>query len=218
MQDTTLCIKKSHLSAVKQTNYRTTNVTRKFSVQVIKVTLTNLLTQKNKMLKTLKNKLTVGGGGGPGSGDAGHGVVQVHARTVLAELAAVEHGRPVELVLPQDGRARPLHVPAQRPARRYGRRVLLDADGREEGAEEDAGVNVASLAEEGNEAGRLLLHLLQRFVSEEVREDHLGVADAVAQFQVFGDAHAGGVLAPVELAPVAVDAGCHDDGDQQGEV
>ena len=149
------------------------------------------------------------------------GVVQVHAWLLIRELAAVEHGRPIELVLPEEGGARPFHVAAQLLARRDGARHLRQQAHRsEEGAEEDAGVGVAAVAEEGNEGGGLLLRLDQRFVAEEVGEDHVGVADAVAQLQVVGDAHAR------EVAPLRVEfaahvaptsGGCHGDGNHQNK-
>ncbi len=95
---------------------------------------------------------------------------------VEGELVAVEHGRPGEAVVGHGPLAARLHLLAERPAR-VDR--PLEADRREQGAEEELAVLVALDVEEGHPAGRLLAHLVHGVVVEQVRQAHLGVADVL---------------------------------------
>ena len=110
---------------------------------------------------------------------AAHSLLLPHALAgdahvvVQRELVAVQHGRPGEPVgLHPALAARPDGL-AEGPAGVDG---SLQADGGEEGAEEELGVGVTLDVEERDPAHALLGHLVQRVVLHQVGEPHLGVA------------------------------------------
>lgn len=126
--------------------------------------------------------LTLGLGGFGGIG-RGHGDADVP----LGELVTLEHLGPVEAEELHDGLARVAHGLAEPAARVDG---PVEADWREERAEEDLGADVAVLVEQGHPAAGLLLHLGHGLVLQQVGQHHLLVAHVVAQPQVHRDVHA----------------------------
>lgn len=122
---------------------------------------------------------------------AGRGDAQV---IVLGEAAAVQHVGPGEAEGGHYRRAAVLHLLAERVAGLDGLVEVVDADGREEGAEELARVRVALLLHQRDPGARLLQHLLHGFVAQQVGQPHVGVLDPPAQEQGGGDGLAVGAL------------------------
>lgn len=79
----------------------------------------------------------------------------------------------------------------------------VQAHGRKQRAQEDLGVGVATLGQEGHPAAGLLLDLCHGLVVEEVGQSHLLVANIVAKAQVHWYVHTLGLLG-VEAAIVEV--------------
>lgn len=79
----------------------------------------------------------------------------------------------------------------------------VQAHGREQRTQEDLGVGVAALGQQGHPAASLLLHLGHGLVVQQVGQPHLLVADIVAKAQVHRYVHALGLLG-VEAAVVEV--------------
>lgn len=72
--------------------------------------------------------------------------------------------------------------------------IINHLHGTEEGAEEELGVGMTVDLVERHPAGRLLGHLGEAAVVQQVRQPHLGVADAVTERQVRRDVDARGRL------------------------
>lgn len=77
----------------------------------------------------------------------------------------------------------------------------VQADGREEGAEENPGVRMALPGQQGQPAGGLLDHLRHGLVLQQVGDPHLRVADVVAQGHAARDGGAAGGPAQVAGPP-----------------
>ena len=128
---------------------------------------------------------------------------------VHGELVALEHGGPVEAVWNHAVKAVVADTLTQRAARED---LPVQADGREEGAEEDLCVRVAVEADERHPGAGLLGHLRQGVVLQQVGQHHLLVADVLAQAEVAGDVDALWTLHPpahfgplfVEVAEVGI--------------
>jgi len=133
-------------------------------------------------------------------GLGGIGLRHSNAHFVLRKLVAGEHLRPGEAERLHDGDAAVPHGLAQPAARVDG---PLQAHGRKQRAEEKLRAWVAVLVHQGHPAAGLLLHLRHGFVLQQVGQQHLVVANVVAQPQVLRDVHALGRLA------VAAPAGIH---------
>lgn len=116
--------------------------------------------------------------------DAGGRDAQV---VVQREPLAVQHLRPREAERGHHGRAAALDALAQGPARLYGLVQVVQAHGREQGAQELPGVRVTLLLHQRDPGRGLLQNLAHGLVSEQVGQAHLRVLDVVAQEQVGGD-------------------------------
>jgi len=73
-----------------------------------------------------------------------------------------------------------------------GSALPVQADGREEGAEENPGVGMALPGQQGQPAGGLLDHLRHGLVLQQVGDPHLRVTDVVAQGHAARDGGAAG--------------------------
>lgn len=116
------------------------------------------------------------------------GVVgRADAHVILRELVAGEHFGPWEPVRLHDGFAALADALAQPAAWVDG---LIHADRCKQRAQEDACARMAGLVHQRHPTARLLPHLGHGLVLKQVGQQHLVVADTVAQAQVIWDGHA----------------------------
>lgn len=100
----------------------------------------------------------------------------------------------------------------------------VQAHGRKQRTQEDLGVSVATLGQEGHPAASLLLDLCHSLMVQEVGQSHLLVANVVAKAQVHGYVHTLGLLGVeaaivevVRLPAIVVVLVRHWDGDEEEE-
>lgn len=102
---------------------------------------------------------------------------------VVGEAAAIQHVWPGEAEGGHHWGAAVLHLLTERMARLDGLVQVVEADGREKRAEELARVRVAALLHQGHPGARLLQHLRQALVAQQVGQPHVLVLDPAAQKQ-----------------------------------
>lgn len=115
-------------------------------------------------------------------------------------------------------------VPHRLAQRAAGVDGPVQAHGRKQRTQEDLGVGMATLGQEGHPAASLLLDLGHGLVVQEVGQPHLLVADVVAEAQVHGYVHTLGLLGVeaaivevVRLPAIVVVLVRHRDGDEEEE-